>query len=600
MKPNSTALGRLSALLLLAIAIAPTFSVFAQEQQPPQPTEHQFRDTTSGKLYWNRHKPLYLFVGATPDPASAHLLKSRKQAQWGTPFRLDTEGVNYIRTRWAVDPATGRTIQPKQEILWEVYADGIAPRTTIQTHAEAKAVHPKTKAKLLGRNARITLTAKDAVSGVQSIHYAINGKPYQLYTGQIPLPDEGKVSIAYLATDRVGNQEKLHTLKLTVDTTPPATRAIAVGVNVGKDNTLSKNTALVLEATDPIAGVAATRYRIDSGQWRRYPPRTRISLQKVKGGQHRLEFYSTDRVANREAMQHFDFFLDDTAPITISDILGDKFIVGNKTFFSGRTKMKITSVDNHAGVKDVLYSIDSQPFTSYTDPFYMPQKPGWHTVRYYAIDSTENQTEGARASRFYEYRMKVDRIYVDLTGPTISHSLVGKTYRRNDTVFVAPTTRITLKGHDPESGLRNLAYSLDQDAWEKNYGGPFDLEGIPSGQHQMEYFGYDNVGNRNIASFSFILDSDPPEVDYSISVKPYENQQDAEGQPIYPKDARVFLTGQDNMTGVSKLEYSLNGRPYRLYKGAFGGLERGTNRLKIRATDYVGNTHEKMRKISVR
>ena len=44
---------------------------------------------------------------------------------------LDTEGINYIRSKWAVDPASGETITPKREVLMEMYADGLAPRTTL-------------------------------------------------------------------------------------------------------------------------------------------------------------------------------------------------------------------------------------------------------------------------------------------------------------------------------------------------------------------------------------------------------------------------------------------------------------------------------------
>ncbi|PIE84089.1 MAG: hypothetical protein CSA07_03820 [Bacteroidia bacterium] len=593
MKSNGKVRKQQIVLLALMAALSAGIGEL-RAQELPQTAPRQFRDSASGKLYWNKHQPLYLFVATSPDAANAHLLKSEGQAQWGTPFYLDTEGINFVRTRWAVNPKTGQAIQPKQEILWEVYADGRPPRTTIQTHADSKVKN------LLGKNASVTLKATDAVSGVQTIYYAINGQPYRAYEGPISVAAEGKVQISYLATDRVGNREEARTLSLTVDRTPPSTTARSIGINVGSDNTLAKSTTLVLEAHDEVAGIASTHYRIDSGRWMPYTRKARISLRTIKDGQHHLEFYSKDRVGNSEPVQRYDFYLDDTPPITISDVLGDKFVVGKKMFFSGRTKLKITSVDNHAGVSDLLYSIDGQPFVSYTEPFYMPQQPGWHVVRYYALDSTENRTVGVHKSQYLEYRMNIDRIYVDLTGPTISHSLVGKSYKRNDTVFVAPTTQITLKGHDPESGLRDLAYSIDHDAWERKYNGPFNLEGISSGEHHVEYFGYDNVNNRNIGSFSFILDSDAPEVDYHVSVKPYENEVDADGQPVYPRDARVFLSSQDNMTGVAKLEYSLNGRPYKPYQGAFGGLERGVNRLKIRATDHVGNAQEKLRKITVR
>ena len=62
----------------------------------------------------------------------------------------------------------------------------------------------------------------------------------------------------------------------------------------------------------------------------------------------------------------------------------------------------------------------------------------------------------------------------------------------------------------------------------------------------------------------------------------------------------IYLSAQDNMTGVAKLQYSLNGKPLVDYKQPFRGLERGRNRLKIVTTDFVGNTKEIIEQFEVR
>lgn len=259
--------------------------------------------------------------------------------------------------------------------------------------------------------------------------------------------------------------------------------------------------------------------------------------------------------------------------------------------------MKITAVDNKAGVKSVRYAIDGEPFRSYEEPFYMPNKPGWHVVKYYSIDSLENQTEGLRADDYYEYRMKVDKIYVDLTGPRISYSIVGDKYARNDTVYLSPRSKVMLSGEDKESGLQKLTYTLDRESWEKQYDEPFNLEGLRSGEHYIEFFAYDRVNNRNVKTLTFFLDSDAPSADFKISV---ESLSGAGESPVYPCDAKIYLTSQDDLTGVERLEYSLNGKSLQLYRGAFGGLEVGTNRLKVKATDRVGNVSEMVWNIECR
>lgn len=554
----------------------------------PPAAPRVWRNPQSGRLFWNKHLPVYLFLSTHPSGADAEHLDSHSTPQYGSPFYFDTEGVNYMRTRWAVDSVTKRTVEPRREVLWEVYADGLPPVTSI--HFNAKHRVTVQNRLILGAGAQVELSAKDAVSGVRYTFYSLKDRAFARYDEPVVLGESGTYEFFWCSEDEVGNREKMHSMQFAIDLEAPVSSSGVHGVRIRDDNTVAKTSSLYLESTDNLSGVAATYYRIDSGRWLKY--HRPISLERVQDGPHALEFYSEDRVGNREDEDVFPFYLDNTPPIMITDVLGDKFVVGGKVFFSGRTKLKITAVDNHSGVKSVQYRIDKGDFQEYTEPFYMPNTQGWHTVNYFAVDSTENLTSGKDRERFYEYRMKVDRIYVDLTGPTIDYSLKGRSFERNDTVFISPETLVTLKGHDEESELKYLAYAIDGDAWEKTYEGPFNLEGLVSGEHRIEFFGYDNVGNRNVGEFTFVLDSDAPQVAYELSVAAYEGEVGKEGESVYPKDAKVFLTGQDNLTGISTLEYSLNGQAYRMYRGAFGGLQGGKNRLSIRVVDKVGNRRE--------
>lgn len=593
MRQSFSLVARCFVLLLLFLG----HSALLLGQGLPEMPCRPWRDSSTGRLYWNRHQPVFLMLSPTPSVDGGELLTSETMPQWASPFYFDTEGVNYLRTRSAVDTVTKKVVTPLREILWEVYADGLPP---ISHLAFEEGGLRSGGEMLLGEGTRLVLAAEDQTSGVHSIYYSTDSVNFTQYTGPFAPPSEGVCEFYFLAFDNVGNREQVRRQRLMVDRTPPESRCVVTGVHLDRENTVASTSTMYIEASDALSGVAKIFYRIDSAQWREYSPRSAISLSKVEDGRHKLQFYSVDVVGNREPVQEFPFFLDATAPITISDILGDRFIVGDKTYFSGRTKLKITALDNHAGVKEVLYSINGSEFKPYTDPFYMPNSQGWHSVRYFSIDSTENRTSGQHDDEFFEYRMKVDKIYVDLTGPAISHFLQGPSFMRNDTVFVSPSTLVTLRGDDPESGLKRLAYSIDDDAWEKLYEGPFDLQGLSSGEHKIEYFGYDKVENRNVAVFTFILDSDPPEVSYQLSVAPYEESGEGSGQLIFPRDAQVFLVAQDNMTGIARLQYSLNGRPRVEYTKPFGDLERGRNRLIIYAEDLVGNQSETLITFEVR
>ena len=571
--------------LVVAIALLHVSIGASGEEQP------YWRDSVTGRLYWNKHRALYLFLSPTAEAGDGVLMQSQRMAKYACPFYLDTEGINFVRTRWAVDTSTKKAVQPQQEILWEVYADGLPPTTRATVEGKHRGMQ-------LGIDAGVVLAATDAGSGVEAVFYSFDGETWHRYPGGIiRMEDEQPARLRYYAVDHVGNREAERSLSLQADFTPPASECVVLGTFLEREALVSSTSVLHIDSKDFGVGVEKLYYRLDSGAWRSSRPGIKVPISNLRDGEHSLEFYGVDFVGNSEAVQQFMFYLDRTPPITISDVLGDKFIVEDKVYFSGRTKMKITAVDNKAGVKAVRYAIDGEPFRSYEEPFYMPNKPGWHVVKYYSVDSLENQTEGLRADDYYEYRMKVDKIYVDLTGPRISYSIVGDKYARNDTVYLSPRSKVMLSGEDKESGLQKLTYTLDRESWEKQYDEPFNLEGLRSGEHYIEFFAYDRVNNRNVKALTFFLDSDAPSADFKISV---ESLSGAGKSPVYPCDVKIYLTSQDDLTGVERLEYSLNGKSLQLYRGAFGGLEVGTNRLKVKATDRVGNVSEMVWNIECR
>jgi hypothetical protein len=288
-------------------------------------------------------------------------------------------------------------------------------------------------------------------------------------------------------------------------------------------------------------------------------------------------------VGNKEIPKTFSFFLDKSAPILTSDVLGDRFIVNGKIYFSGRTKLKLTAVDNKSGVKEVKYSIDNSDFKEYTDPFYLPKKPGFHIIKYYAIDRMNNNT-GVGGSNYKNYKYSTKKIYVDLVGPTLSHSYIGKRFFTRDTVFLGKNSKIKLSATDFESGLQYISYSIDGVQKETMYKEPFTISG--NGKHLIEYFGYDNVNNRNIGRFYVIVDQTPPEPSYTFSVEPY---QTVDGLNVYSSYVMVYLSGSDKMIGTQQIFYSINGSAEKLYTLPISGFKKGKNILKFKTVDKLGN-----------
>ena len=85
---------------------------------------------------------------------------------------LDTEGYNTFRSPSAVDTATKKTIYPLQDVIFELYADGLAP---VSKAAFQKAATKTIEGKKYYSSAlEIELTSHDAVSGIARLQYSLN------------------------------------------------------------------------------------------------------------------------------------------------------------------------------------------------------------------------------------------------------------------------------------------------------------------------------------------------------------------------------------------------------------------------------------------
>jgi len=551
------------------------------------PEKKSYEDST-GLLYWNKKVPVYLHLSSSPDK-QGKLLKSKIHKKYTNPFYFDTEGINYMRTRYAVDTSSKKTIYPHIEILWEVYADGKPPVSKISFNGAKKYVfNNKT---YYGKGLKIKLSAKDAGSGTETIYYSVNSNDYKSYNNEIsPKTDDEKCELKYYAVDKVGNIEdvKKNKVEFFIDEVPPETYHNVTGIDLER-NIISLNTKIYLDASDSKSGLKATYFKFDDGPYMVYRGSV-LPLKQLSEDNHTLTYYSEDNVGNKEEPKTFSFFLDKSAPILTSDVLGDRFVINNQIYFSGRTKLKLTAVDNKSGVKEVKYAIDNSAFNSYEKPFYLPKKPGYHIIKYYAVDKMNNNT-GIGSNNYKNYKYSTKKIYVDLVGPTLTHSFTGKRFYTRDTVFLGKNSKIRLSANDAESGLQYISYSVDGVQKETIYKTPFSLAG--NGKHLVEYFGYDNVNNRNIRSFYVMVDENPPEPSYTFSVEPYREEN---GLKVYPSYVMIYLSGSDRMTGTEKIYYSVNGSPEKLYTSPLSGFVKGKNVLKFMTVDKLGN--EKYAEIS--
>ncbi|MBN8652848.1 MAG: hypothetical protein J0L67_15550 [Cytophagales bacterium] len=526
--------------------------------QPTQP-EHTKKThvDSAGRYYQQAALPVLLFVAPSAEAKPVQL----KSAD-GKPIFLEGHGVHTLRHHDVVTNSVD---------AYYLYADGIAPVTSIQLTDSLAQTNLKT---LFKNKVAVSLKATDEMSGVEAIYYSVNSSAYQPY--QPIVLGEGNYSYYYYSVDKTGNAEKPQVQTFKVDASAPKTFHNIVGISSQK--VISTASTIYLTATDSMGGVAQTFYKIDKEKFKLYPGGN-IAFQQLTDGEHTLTYYSVDNVGHKEAEKSVSFYFDKTAPIMSADVLGDKFLVGERVYFSGRTKLKLTAIDNKSGIKEVMYSMNNEPYQTYADPFYLPNRSGIHNVRYYAIDNTNNKAND-------NFAQSIGVIYLDLTGPALAHSFTGPTFVKADTVLVSQQTKITLTATDPESGLKKIAYSFDNDQNETPYTNK-PLEVKRHGLHTLTIFGYDNVNNKNMKSVIFFSDSHGPEIHERFTVA-----AGAEGK--YPSYTNIYLSATDAEVGAGEIWYTVNGGKSQLYAAPIKGFDKNKHyTLKIKALDLLGNVSEK-------
>lgn len=548
-------------------------NLFAQEELNHEKKIYK----NEGKVYVNKALPLYLSISTSPDGSNGEVLDG-KDPKYSSPMYLDSEGYNTIRTPWKVDPETKKVVYPKEEVIFELYADSKPPATKI-SYGEVKQAEIDQKIALTATD--ITLTATDETSGTAAIFYSLDGASFQKYTGPIPIKEEKAYALKYYAVDNVGNVEVQKNVSLQVDNTAPVT-----SLNVEGDlseNVVSTRSSINLEATDNISGVAKIFYTIDEGRTFAYS--SPISIAGLNEGEHTITYFAVDAVDNNEDKKIYTFYLDKSPPRVIDEIIGNTFIANGKEYYSGRTKLKLVAMDNKAGVKEILYSINGGEFKLYEAPFYLTEA-GNLNIEVLATDKVNNRV---RSTEFSDKNNLLN--YVDLSGPSLSYNLAGPSFTLKDTVYISKETAISLRGTDKDSGFKEIDYQVDEGS-VMTYSEPFNIES--EGLHIITYNGYDNLSNSSTESILCIVDNSGPEVYNRFSIDSNKSKViDGESVDVYPPHVLLFLSSTDGHAGLDKISYQVNGGSMQPYRSLIENFKKDTlYKINVLVVDKLGNENQ--------
>jgi len=559
-------------LCLLFVFVLAAQQLFSQE-----PLIHKKKMYTDpdGKLYIQRDLQIYVWLSTSPgEKAKKYRLWSEETTRYSNPMYFDSEGYNTFRSPSAVDTSTHKTVYPLRDIVFEVYTDGTPPTTTVD-FGEAK-LYESGNIYQLGEGAEISLSARDASSGVEDIYISVDGSEYKPYAEPIPVNQERKYTLKYYAVDHVGNVEHVSEINLLYDKTAPVTTHTIQG-DFYKD-ILSGRSKIELASKDSGTGVREIYYVLDDGEEKLY--KTPIAAAYLSQDEHKIKYYAKDYVGNEESARSYSFYVDKTPPTIIEEVIGKSFFSGGKEYSSGKSRLKLTSFDNKAGVKEVKYSVNSNEYELYEKPVFLTQSSGDIMIKSYAVDQVNNRSNSQIANE------KTSIPYIDLTGPELSHVFIGPKFSSRDTVFINRETKIILKGIDSEAGLHRIEYSMNGSN-PKEYTEAFSMD--VEGYAVVDFTGFDNVDNTSGKSFGFKVDNSGPEISEVFGTSQLRSEG---GLKVYPSHTILFLVATDQVVGLQRITYSLNGGTVHEYSGLIRNLPKGKNTLKIVAYDKLGNSSE--------
>lgn len=572
-------------------------SLYAQTPKKPEKKVYKAEDE---KLYINKDLGVYLWLSTSPEPEADKIrLKSDTSAKYSNPMFFDTEGYNTVRSPSAVDTTTKKVVYPLHDIIFEVYADGIPPKThSSYSYDKTQLLNGK---RYYGGALKVELNSTDQVSGVESVFFSLNNDLFSVYDGPVDIAKQGENKLTFYSVDKVGNREDPAEEVFYWDNTPPETRYEIIGDQ--NDKYISQQAKIKLISTDKLSGVKTIYYQINQSSF--LPYKSPVPATLLSGDNASLSFYAIDYLGNREPVQTigsangisvednestpsnvvFEFYIDKEAPTIELELKGEQSS-GKYTYISPRTQFILRAEDDKAGVKQINYSINSTSLDHvYKEPFSL-EETGLKYLHFTATDYVGNTSA-----------KKVKAFYCDAEEPVTTLKVGSPKFNSRDTLFITSQTLIHLAATDAHAGINTIAYQLN-DQNKQDYADAFSVNN--TGLVSLTYNATDKVGNEEkINRQTLFVDNEPPTIHYHFSVESIGSKVvREETYTIYPTNMMLYIAATDSRSGGEKIEYRLNGGTI-LSDNPIKGLAPGNYLVEVFAYDVLGNKSEKAIKFAI-
>jgi putative cell wall-binding protein len=384
--------------------------------------------------------------------------------------------------------------------------------------------------------------------------------------------------VRYLAaTDNAGNEGHgildYLTLPIVVanETTP------TTGIEITPSPTGGWNTATVtvtLTATDTVgglagSGVANTYYRVGAGATTTYTAAFEVGVEGVTS----IGYWSVDNVGHTEAANTATVRIDSTGPVVTHDAV---------PFYEGSALVTLNATDAGSGspiLWDYYYWIPG--WTGFAPPREISWTGiyGTQTFRYYAVDSLGNRSHPPGSEGSFS-------LFIGVEGtPTVAINGAPTDWVSRDVTLSIDATDSV--GADFGSGVATIWWRHRGSA-QTTYTPGAEIFVTAEGTSTIDADAVDNVGHAATqATAQVLIDKSGPTV-----------TDDHLGNYASLTEATVTITATDLLSGVERIEYSVDGSGTQTVTATVPSSElrvpvfisgKGPHTLTYTAYDNAGN-----------
>ncbi len=238
------------------------------------------------------------------------------------PFSIENEGPHAIKY-YGIDKVGNK----EADKTYNVVVDNTGPNIVVTSSAPAKKIGDNV---YFAKSTLFSISANDALSGVNKIEYSTDGTTYQEYAAPFAMPVKETIDLKIRSIDNVDNMTeqfafrvydetgkeielKDATAKLVTDDSAPV-----VEIKPDKElkqinsyNVASTDVKYSVTATDAGSGVAEILCRIDGkGEFIPYT----AEIQFLNNGKHQIDAKAIDKMGNVSNIVSFTVYVDILPP----------------------------------------------------------------------------------------------------------------------------------------------------------------------------------------------------------------------------------------------------------------------------------------------